>query len=104
MAFIGELKLTASSSGDGVISGHLADSENGTILTFAEEPVTGSYKVDKNCRGTATIRPKDQSEMHFDFVVVDCGKELLVLETDANTVVSGTLVETQPRFSSLVTQ
>jgi hypothetical protein len=29
--------------------------------------------------------------MHFGFVVVDCGKELLAVETDADTVVSGTL-------------
>jgi hypothetical protein len=29
--------------------------------------------------------------MHFSFVVVDCGKELLAIETDADTVVSGTL-------------
>ena len=60
-----------------------------TILTFADEPVTGSYKVDRDCRGTATITPK--SEMHFSFVVVDCGKEMLAVETDTDTVVSGTL-------------
>ena len=91
VAFIGELKLTVNPSGEGVISGHLASSEDGTFLTFA--PVTGSYTVDKDCRGTATITPKGLSEMHFSFVVVDCGKEMLVIETDANTVVSGTLVK-----------
>jgi hypothetical protein len=93
VAFIGELKLSVNPSGEGVISGHMAGSEDGTILTFAEEPVTGSYKVDRDCRGTATITPKGQPEMHFSFVVVDCGKELLALETDADTVVSGTLVK-----------
>jgi len=91
VAFIGELKLTVDPSGDGVISGHVASSEDGTILTFAEEPVTGSYKVDADCRGTATITPKGGSEMHFSLVVVDGGNEMLALETDANTVVSGTL-------------
>ena len=91
VAFIGELKLTVNPSGEGVISGHLAASEDGTFLTFAEEPVTGSYTVDRNCRGTATITPKGHSEMHFSFVVVDCGKELLAVETDADTVVSGAL-------------
>jgi hypothetical protein len=93
LAFIGELKLTVNASGEGVISGHIAASEDGTILTFAEEPVTGSYKVDKDCRGTARITPKGQPEMHFSFVVVDCGKELLAVETDADTVVNGTLVK-----------
>jgi hypothetical protein len=93
VAFIGELKLTADPSGEGVISGHIAGSEDGTILTFADEPITGSYKVDRDCRGTATITPEGQPEMHFSFVVVDCGKELLAVETDADTVVSGTLVK-----------
>ena len=93
VAFIGELKLTVNPSGEGVIRGHIAGSEDGTILTFAEEPVTGSYKVDRNCRGTATITPKGQPEMHFSFVVVDCGKELLAVQTDADAVVTGTLVK-----------
>jgi hypothetical protein len=92
VAFIGELKLTVNPSGEGEISGHLAGGEDGTILTFAEEPVTGSYTVDTDCRGRATIKPKGQPEMHFRFVVVDCGKEMLAVETDADTVVSGTLV------------
>jgi hypothetical protein len=51
VAFIGELKLTVNSSGEGVISGHVASSEDGTILTFAEEPVTGYYRVATDCRG-----------------------------------------------------
>ena len=93
VAFIGELKLTVDPSGEGVIGGHVAGSEDGTILTFAEEPVTGSYTVDTDCRGRATIRLKGLSEMHFSLVVVDCGKEMLAIETDTNTVVSGTLVK-----------
>jgi hypothetical protein len=91
VAFIGELKLTVDPSGEGVISGRLSASEGGTFLTFAEEPVTGSYTVDRDCRGRATITPKGRSELHFRFVVVDGGNEMLAVETDANTVVSGTL-------------
>jgi hypothetical protein len=91
VAFIGELKLTVNPSGEGVISGRLSASEGGTFLTFAEEPVTGSYTVDRDCRGRATITPKGRSEMHFRFVVVDGGHEMLAVETDANTVVSGSL-------------
>lgn len=94
VAFIGELKFTVDSSGEGVVSGHIAGSEDGTILTFADEPVTGSYKIDKDCKGTATIAPKGQPEMHFIFVVVDDGKQMLAVETDADAVVSGTLVKT----------
>ena len=91
VAFIGELKLTVNPSGEGVISGHVSASEDGTFLTFAEEPVTGSYRIDPDCRGRATIAPKGRSEMHFSLVVVDGGNEMLAIETDADTVVSGTL-------------
>jgi len=93
VAFIGELKLTVSPSGEGVISGHVAVSENGTFLAIADEPVTGSYRVGTDCRGRATITPKGLSEMHFSLVIVDGGKEMLAIETDADTVVSGTLVK-----------
>jgi hypothetical protein len=89
VAFIGELKLTVNPSGEGVISGHVASSEGDTALAFA--PVTGSYSVAPDCTGTATITPKGQSPLNFSFVVVDCGKEMLAIETDADTVVSGTL-------------
>jgi hypothetical protein len=91
VAFIGELKLAVNPSGEGVISGRLSASEGGAFLRFAEEPVTGSYTVDRDCRGGATITPKGRSEMHFRLVVVDGGHEMLAVETDANTVVSGTL-------------
>jgi hypothetical protein len=93
VVFIGELKLTVDPSGEGVISGPVAGSEDGTILTFEEEPVTGSYRVGTDCRGTATITPKGLSEMHFSLVVVDGGNEMLAVETDADTVVSGSLVK-----------
>jgi hypothetical protein len=32
-----------------------------------------------------------QPKMHFNLVIVDSGKEMLAVETDADTVVSGTL-------------
>jgi len=91
VAFIGELTLSVDASGARVISGHIAGAEDST--TFAEEPVTGSYTVETDCRGRATIKPEGLSEMHFSFVVVDCGKKLLAVETDPDTVVSGTLVK-----------
>ena len=89
--FIGKLKLTVNSFGEGVVSGQIAGSEGDTTLAFA--PVTGSYSVASDCTGTATITPQGQSPLNFSFVVVDCGKELLTVETDANTVVSGAFVQ-----------
>jgi hypothetical protein len=91
VAFIGELKLTVNPSGKGVIRGHVAASEGGTFL--AEEPVTGSYFVAPDCRGQATLTPKGLSEMHLSFVVVDGGNQMLALQTDPHTIVSGTMVK-----------
>jgi hypothetical protein len=88
-SFIGRLKLTVNPSGEGVISGHVAGSVGDMALSFA--PVTGSFSVAPDCMGTATITPKGESPLNFSFVVVECGKEMLAIETDANTVVSGTL-------------
>jgi len=39
----------------------------------------------------ATITPEGKSDLNFSFVVVDGGKKMLAIETDADTVVSGTL-------------
>jgi hypothetical protein len=89
VAFIGELKLTVNPSGKGVISGHMSSSEDGAFLTF--ESVTGSYTIDANCRGRAAIKANGLPEMHFHLVVVDAGNEMLAIETDADTVVSGSL-------------
>jgi len=89
VAFVGELKLSVDASGNGVISGHLASSEGSTFI--ADEPVTGSYTVSPDCAGRATIKPEGQPEMRFRFVVVNGGSQMLVIETDPNTVVSGTL-------------
>ena len=91
VVFIGELKLSVNTSGDGVISGHVAASEDGMFLTFKQEPVTGSYRVGTDCRGRATIKPKGLPEMRFSLVIVDGGKEMLAIETDADTVVTATL-------------
>jgi len=88
VAFIGELKLTVNPSGEGVVSGSIAASEDGTFL--AEVPVTGSYTVAPDCRGRVIITPTGLSEMRFSVVIVDGGKEMLAVETDAGTVVSGT--------------
>ena len=91
VAFIGELKFSVNASGDGVIRGQVSSSDDGTFL--AEEPVTGAYKVDPDCRGWATIKPEGLPEMRFQLVVVEGGNEMLAIETDADTVVSGTLVK-----------
>jgi hypothetical protein len=92
IAAVGELTYDTNASGDGIITGHLAGGDNATIFTFDEEPVWGTFSVNSDCSGTATISSSGLPEMHFSLVIVDGGKEVLTLETDANTVVSGTLL------------
>jgi hypothetical protein len=46
---------------------------------------------DANCTGTFTITPQGESALNFTFVIVDSGKEMLALETGADTIVTATL-------------
>ncbi len=91
VAVIGDLKLLVNRSGESVIGGHVSVSEDGTFLS--EEPVSGSYTVATDCTGTLTVTPKGSSALNFSFMIVDEGKEILAIETDAGTVVNGTLLK-----------
>jgi hypothetical protein len=60
-------------------------SENGVISTHK---LTGTYTSNENCTGTAQITYKGTT-YNFVSVAVSAGKKLLVLESDAGTVISG---------------
>jgi hypothetical protein len=55
VAFIGELKLSGQPLRRRRDKRQIAGSENGTLLTFAAESVTGSYTIDADCRGKANL-------------------------------------------------
>jgi hypothetical protein len=78
-------------NGTGAISGTLTLSLDGTIHSSAS--VTGTYKINPNCTGTASITPTGLSPMHFNLVVVNAGKQIMAIETDNNTIVTGTFQE-----------
>lgn len=82
VGYVGQLVLA--SNGD--VTGSLTLSLDGTVT---EANVTGTYTEGSNCIGTAAITPAGSSTLNFDFVVVDSGKELLLVESDSDTVVSG---------------
>lgn len=75
-------------NGTGSISGTETLSLDGTI--HASISVTGTYTINSNCTGSATLTAAGLSAMHFNLVVVNGGKELMAVETDPNTIVSGT--------------
>ena len=74
--------------GNGNVSGSGTFDVNGTI---ASAPIKGTYTENSDCTGTAQITPKGASLLNFNFVVVNSGKEILLIETDANTVVVGSM-------------
>jgi hypothetical protein len=70
--------------------GNVKGTESGSIAgsIFSGQPASGSYTVASNCTGTMAITVANQTE-HSSFVVTNSGKGMLLVETDANTVVSG---------------
>jgi hypothetical protein len=72
--------------GKGVVSGKESGSIAGSIFTWL--PASGTYTVASNCTGTMAITVSGQTQ-HLSFVVTNGGKGMLLVETDANTVVSG---------------
>jgi len=87
VAAVGQLVL----NGKGSISGTVTLSLYGTIVN--DVSVTGTYSISSNCTGTATITPSGESAINLSLVLVSTDKEIMAIETDNNTVVSGILLE-----------
>lgn len=77
-------------NGSGSITGTETVSLYGSIHTAS---VTGTYKINSNCTGTAILNPAGLSPMHLTLAVVNGGKQMMAIETDANTIVTGTFQE-----------
>jgi hypothetical protein len=75
-------------NGTGGITGNATFSQSGTIHTAA---LSGTYSANADCTGTAQVTLSGFSSSNYMFVVVSSGKEMLLIETDTNTVVSGTM-------------
>ncbi len=92
--FIGTGQIAAAGqlvlNGKGSLTGTVTFSVNGSISSL---PVTGTYQINSNCTGTATFTPQGQSAINISLVIVNGGKELMFIETDSGTVVSGVLQE-----------
>jgi hypothetical protein len=82
-AIVGQVTL----DGKGNITGNETFSVLGTIATL---PVSGTYTENADCIGTIQITPQGMAATNFNTVVVNGGKELLLIETDNDTVVAGT--------------
>jgi hypothetical protein len=74
--------------GKGEVSGSGTFDVNGTIVSA---PIKGTYTESSDCTGTVQITPSRSGTLNFNFVVVNSGKEILLIETDANTIVVGSM-------------
>jgi hypothetical protein len=72
--------------GKGKISGSSTADYGGMIfpVTF-----TGTYSVKPNCTGSLTADAGDSGIIHRDLVIVDGGKEVEFVSTDAGLVIAG---------------
>ena len=84
-AYVGQLVL----NGAGKVTGSVTLSQDGSIATGVA--LTGTYQINSNCTGSTVITPKGLPSMHANLVVVNGGTELLVIETDATTIITGLL-------------
>jgi len=82
METVGQVTL----DGKGNISGTETFANNGVISTLS---VTGTYTENSSCTGTWTIIPSGGGATNFNTVVVNSGKELLLIESDNNTNTAG---------------
>ena len=79
----------ATFDGNGNVTGSEQASLNGSpgLFTYA-----GTYDVDPDCTGTftATFNP-GAFEGHFYFVILDKGKEVMIVQKDQGTIITWTL-------------
>jgi hypothetical protein len=76
-------------------------SETGAISSGT---LVGNYSVDSNCTGTAALANSQGSTFHFNFVLVSGGSQVQFIQTDSNTVISGsasTLGDVTPPTASI---
>lgn len=91
--------LISTSQAEGIVGrivldghGNLGGTETfsvGGIISVV--PVTGTYTVSGDCLGTVQIIPSGFPTENFNMVVVNQGKEMLLIETDATTLIEGTV-------------
>jgi hypothetical protein len=84
IAYVAQVTL----DGKGNVSGNGTFDVGGTFLATS---ISGTYTETSSCNGTIQMTPKGSSTLNFAFVVVNAGKELLLVETDSNASVAGNM-------------
>ena len=76
-------------SGNGTLTGTATVSVNGSIAS--KQKISGAYKILHICQGAAVIDVGNQGPLHLNLVVVNGENEILFIEGDSNTLLSGSL-------------
>ncbi|HEY3439952.1 MAG TPA: hypothetical protein VGK29_04345 [Paludibaculum sp.] len=74
--------------GAGNITGADTISYDGSAV---RRKLTGTYTVNADCTGTLVLRGDDTSVTNADFVIVNDGKEVSIVQTDDGYILSGDL-------------
>jgi hypothetical protein len=83
VAISGQVKL----DGSGNLTGTESASYSGVITS--NTPVAGTYMINSDCTGTATLTAKNLPTINLNLTVVNRGAALVAIETDSGTEVSG---------------
>lgn len=85
LVFAGQVNL----HGNGTLDGTDTISDNGSILS--RQKVSGAYKIAKGCFGVAVITVGTQGPIHLYLFTSPGEQKVFFIQTDANTLLSGTL-------------
>jgi hypothetical protein len=69
--------------------GEGTQSLNRHILPFVDQGAT--YTVNPDCSGSIKVDLVESQPIHFDFIIVNRGKEIRSIQTDQGTVITGNL-------------
>jgi hypothetical protein len=72
---------------DGTTSGHITASFNGQIIPFI--PLNGTFKVNDDCTVTGESALPDGTKITTKAIIVDGGREYLLMNTDQGNLLSG---------------
>lgn len=82
IAVVGQITL----NGKGALTGSATYSADGAITSAT---VTGTYQINANCTGSAALTLPGLPKMNVALVVVNGGKEIVLIQKDANSIVTG---------------
>ncbi len=83
VGYVGLLTLDGKGNASGTFTYNIAE------MTTSNVAVSGTYTQSSNCTGTLQLKATGFSTLNFSTVSVDSNKQLVLIETDSETIVGG---------------